>query len=121
MKVDGVQYFQLLAKHKQQKGKKRRRDQWPAGVGDYLKFKIMKENVDTMSAVNYMSGVMRCKKDFLKFAGTKDKRAITVQWVTAYRMRPMNFHRFNTFRYPPLIRCGDFEYGNSIVGCGVFL
>jgi tRNA pseudouridine13 synthase len=112
LNVDGVQHMRLIAKHKQQKGTKRkRREQWPDGVGDFLKFKILKENVDTMSAANYMADILNCKKDFLKFSGTKDKRAVTVQWVTAYRLHPIALHRFNCFRYPPTIRCGDFEYG----------
>lgn len=116
--VDGVQHIRLLAKHKRPKGKKRRRDPWPRGVGDFLKFKILKENIDTMSAANQMAKTLNCKKDFLKFSGTKDKRAVTVQWATAYRLHPIALHRFNSFKFPPIIRCGDFEYVNEPLELG---
>jgi hypothetical protein len=82
MAVDGVQWIRLLAKHKPLKGAKKWRPQWPSTLPNYLKFKILKENIDTMSAVNFISKHLRIKQDAIKFAGTKDKRAVTVQWAT---------------------------------------
>jgi hypothetical protein len=82
MTVDGVQWIRLLAKHKPLKGAKKWRAQWPSTLPNYLKFKILKENIDTMSAVNFISKHLRIKQDTIKFAGTKDKRAVTVQWAT---------------------------------------
>lgn len=111
--VDSVQHVRLLAKHKMKSGKKQRyHDAWPTGVGDYLKFIVLKENVDTMNAVNILCKVMRSTNhDSIHFAGTKDKRAVTAQWCTMYRRRPSAISRINTYTLPPTIRVGNFEYG----------
>jgi tRNA pseudouridine13 synthase len=106
-----VQWVRLMAKHKSTKGTKKWRAPWPKDVPDYLRFKILKENVDTLSAVNTACKVLRCKSDAFKFAGTKDKRAVTVQWAAVYRMKPAALCRLNTFRFPPVVRFGDFSYG----------
>lgn len=82
MAVEGVQWIRWLAKHKPLKGAKKWRPQWPSTLPNYLKFKILKENIDTMSAVNFIAKHLRIKQDTIKFAGTKDKRAVTVQWAT---------------------------------------
>ena len=113
--VDGVQWVRLIAKHKSGKGAKKWRQQWPKNVGDYLKFKILKENVDTMSAVTTVCKTLRCKNDAIKFAGTKDKRAVTVQWATMYRCKPSTLSRLNHFRFPPVVRFGDFSYGKEVL------
>lgn len=105
--------MRLMAKHKATKGAKKWRQPWPKHVGDYLQFKILKENVDTLTAVNTACKVLKCKNDAIKFAGTKDKRAVTVQWATVYRMRPAALCRLNSFRFPPVVRFGDFSYGET--------
>jgi hypothetical protein len=113
--IEGVQWVRLLPKHKskQQSNRIRRAPQWPKDVPDYLKFKMLKENIDTMTALNYVTKTLRIKQDALRFAGTKDKRAVTCQWITAFRLKPTIFNRFNNMKYPPFIRFGDFSYGWS--------
>ena len=109
--MEGLQWIRLIAKHKTPKGAKKWRQQWPKGLGDYLQFKIIKENVDTLTAVHSTCKVLKCKSDAIKFAGTKDKRAVTVQWASIYRMKPSALCRLNAFKYYPIIRFGDFTYG----------
>ena len=55
---------------------------WPEGVGNHLQFTLLKENVDTMTAVNFLCRQFHLKNGAISFAGTKDKRAITAQKCT---------------------------------------
>ena len=51
--------------------------------GKFLKFCMRKRNWDTMSAVNQLAKGIKRKTGNFFFAGNKDKRGETVQWVTA--------------------------------------
>ena len=90
--------------------KKRKIPSWPDGLGDFLKFTLIKENIDTLNALNILANILHTSTSNIQVAGTKDKRAVTVQWCTIYRRRPHDIMRLNKFQYPPLIRVGDFEY-----------
>lgn len=41
-----------------------------------------------MEAINIISGLTRTKPSAFAYAGTKDKRAVTLQRVSIYRMKP---------------------------------
>lgn len=115
LEVKGAKFIRLVAKHKLKNGNKtsdgrNRSPAWPQGLGDYLQFTMLKENVDTMSAVSVISRTLRMKVDSFKYAGTKDKRAVTSQKCTVYRRRPADLARMNKFNVPPVIRVGDFQY-----------
>ena len=68
-------------------GGKRRREEWPKGFGEHLKFVLLKENIDTMSAVNTIAKHLKIKPQSILYAGTKDKRAVTAQWCSVYKKR----------------------------------
>lgn len=125
-----VQYFRLHAKHKNTSSNNKRggtsgnngnngnsvlvkRSNWPKNVGDYLKFTLLKENVDTISACNMISRNLNLRNNRISFAGTKDKRGITVQNCTVYRKRASDFKRINMSNLSPFIRVGNFEYVNE--------
>jgi tRNA pseudouridine13 synthase len=109
--VDAEQFIRFKAKCKVLKGKDGYRSEiWPSGLGNYLQFTLLKENVDTMSAVSIMSKYLRTKPNGIEFAGTKDKRAVTTQLCTIYRRKPSDFTRLNNLDFAPLIRAGDFKY-----------
>ena len=59
---------------------------WPDDRPDFLKFCLYKQNMDTMSAVQQLTAWLRIKDSRLKYAGTKDKRAVTSQWCTAFKI-----------------------------------
>ena len=80
---------------------------------------MLKENVDTMSAASIISRNLRLKPDAIKYAGTKDKRAITSQKCTVYRRKPSDLARVNRFNIPPFIRVGDFEYVQQPLKLGI--
>lgn len=116
VQIDGISSIQLIAKHKQSKNvpNKRKRSEWPEGLGDYLRFTLLKENVDTMNAISILNQNLRCMNSTgVTYSGTKDKRGVTAQKCTVYRRKPSDFSRLNASHMLPTIFCGDFEYVNE--------
>ncbi|MCJ1420685.1 hypothetical protein MMC32_007044 [Xylographa parallela] len=60
---------------------------WKALGGDYLHFTLYKENKDTMEIIAFLARQLQTKPQVFQFAGTKDRRAVTAQRVSAYRIR----------------------------------
>lgn len=64
----------------------------PYPNGQYLHFTLHKENRDTMDVVNMLGRILNLPRQLQQktfaFAGTKDKRAVTVQKVSAYKINP---------------------------------
>ncbi|KAJ3332646.1 hypothetical protein HDU76_013532 [Blyttiomyces sp. JEL0837] len=59
---------------------------WGDVGGEYLEFVMYKENRDTMEVINHLAKVTRTPAKAYTFAGTKDKRGITVQRLTGDRI-----------------------------------
>lgn len=68
------------------RGDARALDEWPPDRPAYLKFALYKENKDTMEAVSQLARMTQLPQKLFSYAGTKDKRAITCQWVTAWKV-----------------------------------
>ena len=68
---------------------------WPTGKPDYISFLLYKENIDTQSAISKLCQSIGCRPKLFAYAGTKDKRAVTCQRVTAYRVLPNTLLRVN--------------------------
>lgn len=77
-----LSHIKLQSKHMKNKGGKgnikRDRDsnQWPSGLGHYLQFTLLKENIDSMGAIQQIARNLRIKDASIGYAGTKDKRAV---------------------------------------------
>ena len=80
---------------------------WPRERGSYCRFVLYKENKDTMDAVNIMSRLLKLKSSCFHYAGTKDKRAITSQLLTAFKVTAEKLQTLN----PKLrnIQLGNFK------------
>lgn len=119
---DNFSYIRIIAKHKQKSNNNSnqvKRKHWPSKLGNYLKFTLFKENIDTMSACNVIAKSLFLNSgNSIEYAGTKDKRAITSQNCTIYRKRPSDFAKINKFNFPPFIRIGNFEYVDKPIGLG---
>lgn len=76
--------------------------------GDYLHFTLYKENKDTMDAINTIARLLKIKASNFGFAGTKDRRAGTVQRVSIYRQRANNMIWLNSRL--PNVKVGDFGH-----------
>ncbi|KAL8720585.1 MAG: hypothetical protein Q9225_002574 [Loekoesia sp. 1 TL-2023] len=81
---------------------------WAQLGGDYLHFTIYKENKDTMEAVAHLARVLKLRPQLFQFAGTKDRRGVTVQRASVYRVQASRLHDAGkTLRQSKI---GDFEY-----------
>lgn len=52
------------------------------GEGDHLIVKLRKQNMTTMEAIDTLSNILHISKDRVGYAGNKDKRAITEQYIS---------------------------------------
>lgn len=84
--------------------------------GDYLHFTLYKENKDTMDAVNQLSRIIKVKGNSLGFAGTKDRRAATVQRMSAHQVRHQILDYLNT--HIPSFKMGDYKYSKYPIQLG---
>lgn len=79
--------------------------------GPYLHFSLYKENKDTMDALNHMAKTLRVHPKAFGAAGTKDRRAVTVQRVSIKGRSPASLlfvnERINN------LKIGDFEYAQD--------
>ena len=64
----------------------KRKPGWEDLGGKYLHFSLYKENKDTMEAISWLSKQVKMSARSFQFAGTKDRRAVTVQRVSVERV-----------------------------------
>ncbi|RHZ61478.1 hypothetical protein CDV55_101487 [Aspergillus turcosus] len=76
--------------------------------GSYLHFTIYKENKDTMEVISFLARSMKMAPRSFQFAGTKDRRGVTVQRACVSRVFADRLAKLN-----PALRnsaVGDYEY-----------
>jgi len=81
--------------------------------GEYCHFTLYKENRDTMEVLNLLPRMLRLKSGgkAFSFAGTKDRRAVTVQRCAAHLIKADRLAGLNNGEYGLRgARLGDFEY-----------
>ena len=66
----------------------RRDDDWPPGAPSFLHFVLLKTNQDTSRCLAEMTEKLKCKHSRFTIAGTKDRRAITTQRVSVFKVPP---------------------------------
>jgi len=86
------------------------RNEWADRGGDYLHFSLYKENKDTMEAISWLFRQLHLKPSAFQFAGTKDRRGVTVQRVSVYRVlaermamtgRSLRHAKIGNYEYQP--------------------
>lgn len=107
-------------KQPQQKGKLG----WQELGGEYLHFSLYKENKDTMEVVAFLARQLKMKPQAFQFAGTKDRRGVTVQRVSVYRVyadrlfplnRSLRGAKIGNYQYQPTgLELGELT-GNEFV------
>ncbi|CVK88771.1 related to pseudouridine synthase TruD/Pus7 [Fusarium mangiferae] len=93
------------------------REEKPAG--EYLHFTLFKENRDTMDAVNQIARFLKVKPQVIGYAGTKDRRASTVQRCSVRYMRPRNLAGINGRIWG--VSTGDYDYKDKPIYLGQLL
>ena len=81
---------------------------WEDKGGEYLHFTLYKENKDTMEVMSFLSYQLHIKPKVLQFAGTKDRRAATVQRISGYKIDAMRAAGLNKVLRGSAV--GDFSY-----------
>lgn len=82
--------------HKRDSSGRQRNSRWPSEIENYCWFVLYKENKDTMDAINLLSKLLRIKAGIFGYAGTKDRRAVTTQQVSVYRVRAEQLQELNS-------------------------
>lgn len=87
----------------------RPRNVWPRERPDHVHFILYKENRDTLDAIHCLAGAVNMRPSNFLSAGVKDRRAVTSQWISCWRVEPkkliMATRRFNK---RPVIKVGNF-------------
>ncbi|KAL4977041.1 pseudouridine synthase [Aspergillus desertorum] len=89
-------------------GRERTRVNWDELGGQYLHFTIYKENKDTMEVISFLARQLKMNPKSFQFAGTKDRRGVTVQRACAYRLHADRLAKLNRTLRNAVV--GDFEY-----------
>ncbi len=89
---------------------------WAERGGEYLHFSVYKENKDTIEVISYMARSLKTNVKSFQFAGTKDRRAVTVQRASVYRVEGNRLaYQNKTLRNAAI---GDFEYQKQSLELG---
>lgn len=106
----------LQSKRSRNRGRRAPRPECP-GQGDYLHFTLFKENRDTLEAVNLISRMLGLKARSVHFAGTKDRRAATVQRCSVkVKGGPRELAKLNPRLYG--VKTGDYELRTEPIRLG---
>ncbi|KAL4944445.1 hypothetical protein BDV06DRAFT_90660 [Aspergillus oleicola] len=89
-------------------GRDRGRVNWDELGGPYLHFTIYKENKDTMEVISFIARTLKMNPKSFQFAGTKDRRGVTVQRACAHRLQAHRLASLNKTLRNAVV--GDFEY-----------
>ena len=81
---------------------------WDERGGEHLHFTIYKENKDTMEVMSFLARQLKVNVKAFQFAGTKDRRGVTVQRASAYRVEVERLAAQNKMLRNANI--GDYEY-----------
>ncbi|RFU79036.1 multisubstrate pseudouridine synthase 7 [Trichoderma arundinaceum] len=88
-------------------------------IGEYLHFTLFKDNRDTMDAVNQIARILKVKPQIINYAGTKDRRASTVQRCSVRYTRDRSLAGINGKLWG--IATGDYEYKSVPIHLGELL
>ncbi|OJJ45778.1 hypothetical protein ASPZODRAFT_143660 [Penicilliopsis zonata CBS 506.65] len=128
--AEGVMVISVAANRNQRNGQKRgdggaagnaprertNRVNWDELGGQYLHFTLYKENKDTMEAISFIARQLRMNPKSFSFAGTKDRRAVTVQRACVHRLQIDRLAKLN-----PILRnaaLGDFAHSPNKLELG---
>ncbi|KAF3913162.1 hypothetical protein AA313_de0204054 [Arthrobotrys entomopaga] len=83
-------------------------ESWDSLGGEFLHFNLYKENKDTMECLSLLGRFLKLAPKAFSIAGTKDRRAVTVQRISAHKLKAERLEATN--RKLKGLKVGDFEY-----------
>lgn len=97
----------------------RPRSVWPRNRPDHTHFVLYKENKDTMDAIHNLAAATNTKPSIFSYAGTKDRRAVTTQWISSWRLEPKRLiAAMRRFNKRPFIKVGNFCFKKDPIRLG---
>lgn len=81
---------------------------WDELGGEHLHFTLYKENKDTMEVLTFLASQIKAHPKMFQMAGTKDRRGVTAQRVSAFRTTKERLAGFNSRLRQAVL--GGFEY-----------
>ncbi|KYN37738.1 Pseudouridylate synthase 7 like protein [Trachymyrmex septentrionalis] len=97
--------------------RKDKRIDWSRCGGDYCYFLLHKVNMDTISVVNQLAVSLRLQPNNFCYAGTKDRRAWTTQWISLRKVEPHNILRAGKSIRGAYV--GNFKYAKDSLKLGM--
>ncbi|XP_071810344.1 pseudouridylate synthase 7 homolog [Asterias amurensis] len=98
------------------RGGRKTRSNWGKDRPNYCRFVMQKENIEVNDALTLISKYLHVRRQSFGFSGTKDKRGVTVQEVTVYRVEAERLCRLNAILRG--IRLGNFRYVKDHLSLG---
>lgn len=89
---------------------------WQELGGEHLHFTLYKENKDTMEVVSLLARFTKQAPRNFNFAGTKDRRAVTAQRISVYRMYAEDLAKLN--RNLRQAQIGNYKYEKQKLDLG---
>uniref|UniRef100_A0ACD5T8N9 Uncharacterized protein n=1 Tax=Avena sativa TaxID=4498 RepID=A0ACD5T8N9_AVESA len=89
---------------------------WPVHIGKFLRFNLCKENKDTQDALGVIGKMLGLQSRAFGFSGTKDKRAVTTQQVTVFKVPASKLAALNKRLFG--MKVGNFCYVKEGLGLG---
>ncbi|XP_071960037.1 pseudouridylate synthase 7 homolog isoform X2 [Antedon mediterranea] len=114
IEIDGQKMIQVS--FATQEGRKRKNAGWPKKRPEYCKFALYKENKDINDVINIICKYLKMSTHLFSFAGSKDKRAITVQEVTVKKVFATRLSQLNKVLRG--IKLGNFSYVKTPLSLG---
>ncbi|CAI5734785.1 unnamed protein product [Hyaloperonospora brassicae] len=68
-------------------GERDEKRDWPVGQPDYLQFTLYKRNKETTAVISQLASMLKVLPKVFSYAEVKDKRGVTTQLCTMYRVR----------------------------------
>ncbi|KAH8740942.1 hypothetical protein FG386_002488 [Cryptosporidium ryanae] len=94
-------------------------ERWNPNIPCYIHFTIYKENRDTIDAINMISKCLKRNHKSFGIAGLKDRRGITTQRVSAYKVLEEHLVYATTSRnWDRNVRICDFKYEHDQINIG---
>ncbi|KAL0227329.1 hypothetical protein P9112_014653 [Eukaryota sp. TZLM1-RC] len=111
IKRKAVRLFPTSSQKQSSKNKRLKFDKrsasWPTDRPPYTRFTLAKENIDTLNAIKLISKILSVSPKIFKTSGLKDRRAVTLQHVTAFKLPKDKLIKANSIK---TLRVSDFRY-----------
>ena len=110
----------LIIKYQTKQSFYKRRKVFPDKNKNILVFAMLKRNMDTISAINYIARMLHKSQKLIKFAGNKDKRGITTQKISLFNTLPSEMIAISkSKKWSHSIELGNFSLTDSELRLGL--